>query len=200
VKSLALLCLPLAACQVFFGGNDDEPADAATVPDVRPFPDGGNCGPMAQAFAPDPSPHVDEGTAVTYSTNPPSSGPHYPRWARWDMTYGPGVLARPYWVHNLEHGGVVFLVSCPGGCPEVVQQLEALQASLPKDPKCAGLSTPTRTLISSDELLPAGVQVAAAAWGATYVASCFDEPTLRTFYMEHFGKAPENFCTNGNVP
>jgi hypothetical protein len=199
--------LPLAACQIFFGGNDDDdaPPDAATVPDVRPFPDGGNCKPVAQAFAPDPSPHVMEGTAVTYSTNPPSSGPHYPRWARWNMTYGKDamgkdVLARSYWVHNLEHGGVVFLFNCPGGCPEVVAQLEALQASLPKDPKCDGLTTPTRTLISSDALLPEGVQVAAAAWGVTYTATCFDEPTLRTFYMEHFGRAPENFCTQGSIP
>src|SRR5262245_31883099 len=51
--------------------------------------------------------HVFEGTAVTYQNNPPASGPHYPVWLRYEEFST--ALPRPYWVHNLEHGGVIFL-------------------------------------------------------------------------------------------
>src|SRR5260370_23441538 len=51
--------------------------------------------------------HVPEGAAVTYQNNPPASGPHYPVWARYEEHAG--VIARPYWVHNLEHGAIVLL-------------------------------------------------------------------------------------------
>ena len=129
------------------------------------------------------------------------SGPHYPVWARWDQTYGPGVLARPYWVHNLEHGGVVFLFNCPSGCPDVVANLQALQTSLPADMKCnLDPAVRTRTLITNDALLPANVQVAASAWGWTYTASCFDEASLRSFYLDHVGHATEDFCNQGSRP
>jgi hypothetical protein len=193
----------LAACD---GGSDladagdppPPPPDAMPRVDAPPIIDGGACNPTVHVFATDPSPHVNEGTSVSYSTNPPSSGPHYPKWARWNGTYGS--LARPYWVHNLEHGGVVFLFQCgAAGCPEVVGQLEALQDSLERDPLCAA-ATPTRTLVVADELLPDGVQVAASAWGATYTASCFDEASLRSFYLDRFGRGSEATCAQGSVP
>ncbi len=211
--ALALLCLPLAACQLFFGGDDDggisvpdaDPLapDAAPRPDAHPFPDGGLCNPVVTQFPIQPSPHVMVGSTVAYTSNPPTSGPHYPVWARWGGTYGPGVLARSYYVHNLEHGGVVFLVNCPqaGGCPALVAQLQTLQTSLAPDPKCmATPTTPTRTLIVDDAMLPAGVQVGAAAWGFSYTATCFDETSLRSFYDDHFGHATEDTCANGSVP
>ena len=49
--------------------------------------------------------HVVEGSQVTYRHNPPASGPHYPVWARY-QSYTSAV-ARPYWVHNVEHGAIV---------------------------------------------------------------------------------------------
>jgi hypothetical protein len=178
--------------------------DAMPHIDGAPIIDGGACNPVVTHFTPAAAPHVSEGSTVAYETNPPNSGPHYPVWARWDQTYAAGVLARPYWVHNLEHGGVVFLFNCPGagGCPDVVAQLEELEASLPDDPLCTSQQPPlhTRTLITSDTLLPAGVQVAASAWGWTYTASCFDAASLRSFYDDHFGHASENLCGNGSRP
>jgi hypothetical protein len=183
---------------------DPDPPDAAPHVDAAPIIDGGACSPVVTQCIPAAAPHVTEGSTVVYETDPPNSGPHYPVWARWDESYGPGVLARPYWVHNLEHGGVVFLWNCPqaGGCPEVVADLEALQAALPQDPICATQQPPlrTRSLISSDTLLPPGVQVAAAAWGWTYTATCFDAASLRSFYDDHFGHGSESLCGNGSRP
>jgi hypothetical protein len=210
MRSLALLAataLPLAAC---FFGADDTAADASlTAPDARIAVDAddsidarppGPCNDHAFVVSPPTGVHVAEGTTVTYPTNPPSGGPHYPVWVKWDATYDPGV-ARPYYVHNTEHGGVVLLYNCPaaGGCPAVVQQLQALQASLPHDTLCMPPQN-TRTLITADPLLPASVQVAASAWGAYYTAECFDEPSLRAFIDAHYGHAPEATCAQGSVP
>ncbi len=208
---LALLCLTLPACQLFFGDDDDDalpdidagaPPDAAAPPDARPPADASVCGELIGSFTPQPSPHVTPTTAVTYPTNPPSSGPHYAQWVRWNATYAEPGVKRENWVHNLEHGGVVFVFNCPGaaGCPDVVAELEALEDSLPADPKCTAPGVRTRSLITADALLPASVQVAAAAWGKTYTASCVDAASLRAFYLDHFGRGPEDLCNQGTVP
>jgi hypothetical protein len=208
VGLVAALCLPLFACFGAHGGDPDPdagpppppPIDAAPRVDATPIIDGGACDPKVTLFAPVPSPHVAEGSTVTYATNPPSSGPHYPRWARWRQTCASPVLARSYWVHNLEHGGVVFLYRCDaGGCPEVVAGLEQLQAALPRDPRCSE-AIQTRTLIAADPELPDGVQVAASAWGATYTATCFDAASLRSFYDARFGRGSEDTCAEGSAP
>ena len=209
---LVSLCLPLAACQLVFGDDDGAgetdagtppppPIDAAPRVDAAPIVDGGPCNPVVTSFAPAASnPHVAEGMTVNYATNPPMSGPHYPKWARWRQTYAAPVLRREYWVHNLEHGGVVFLYNCaPAGCPEVVAELEALQASLPRDPKCSEALN-TRTIIVADPNLPAGVQVAAAAWGWGYTSTCLDTASLRSFYDARFGRGAEDTCAQGSAP
>jgi len=74
--------------------------------------------------------HVPEGTRVTYREYPPTSGPHWPRWAKWGI-YAEAVPEEAF-VHNLEHGGVVILYRCPTPCPEVVRRLEETVAALPK--------------------------------------------------------------------
>ena len=67
--------------------------------------------------------HVQTGTMTEYASCPPASGPHYiegggvaplrPAFYDAGARIGPG-----NWVHNLEHGFVVALYSCPDGqCP-----------------------------------------------------------------------------------
>src|SRR5207245_11759451 len=59
--------------------------------------------------------HVPEGTPIPYQHIPPSSGNHYPPpgapkpWGSYKDAVGPG-----YFVHSLEHGGVVLLYTCSG--------------------------------------------------------------------------------------
>ena len=77
--------------------------------------------------------HVDEGSPLTYSHRPPSSGMHYgtlPQqqdYRMWDTPLTPG-----RWVHMLEHGAVAVLYRpdlCDNNC---VQQLGEFYDSAPR--------------------------------------------------------------------
>ena len=144
--------------------------------------------------------HVAIGSTIVWSSNPPSSGPHYPIWAAYQTFTTPVDLG--YLVHNLEHGAIVLLYKCddPAGCPDIVAQLEQVVASLPDDPLCAsqtGGAVRVRAVISPDPLLD--VPIAAAAWGWTYKAACVDLPTLEDFAHAHYGQGPEQICSNGQT-
>ncbi len=141
-----------------------------------------------------PANHVAIGTPVTYSSNPPSSGPHYPYWAAY-QTYAKPVDPR-YFVHDLEHGAIVFVYKCndANGCPDVVSALKAASDAIPTDPSCDP-SVRVRTVITPDPLLD--VPVAAVSWGWTYKADCVDAPSLRGFALAHYANGPENLCGDG---
>jgi hypothetical protein len=191
--SLALAALVAAAC-----GPGNDAADAAIPEPDAIIADSGICGDHTQTFPILPSPHVAMDEEVDYQENPPSSGPHDARWARWQETYDPA-MGREHWVHNLEHGGVVLLFNCPDGCPDDVAALEAVQAALPADSLCVPPIT-SRTLITADPKLPADVKFAAVAWGHVYTASCVDPVTLRAFILERRGRGAEATCAEGQVP
>jgi hypothetical protein len=138
------------------------------------------------------SPHLEVGTPIEWTSNPPASGPHFPVWARWEHRYSE--LSRAFWLHNAEHGGIVLLHRCTD-CPDVIADLTATIASLPDDPHCVA-PIRTRTLIAHDPLLPPAVAIAAVAWGTHYTASCVDD-TVATFARDHIGRAGENTCADG---
>jgi hypothetical protein len=143
-----------------------------------------------------PASHVPEGTHVDYDSNPPSSGPHYPVWAAYQVWDHP--VQREYYVHDLEHGAVVFAYKCPsdGGCEDVVRALKAASDALPSDPICDP-SVRVRTVITPDPLLD--VPIAAAAWGWVYKADCLDPASLADFALAHYGQGPEVTCANGST-
>lgn len=207
-------------------GASDVPSDRSRI-DGPIRPDAA-CEVVIDAPAIVDSPHVDIGTVIQYSSNPPSSGPHYPIWAGWQEYLTP--VPRPFWVHSLEHGAVVLLYNCallgggadggadatdeaatvdadidaddtdagPSACAALVDQLRTLMGSLPEDPLCDKDAGPSRRIIlTPDPLLDR--PVAAAAWGWTYNAACFDKASLQQFVIDHYAKAPENFCTNGQT-
>lgn len=162
--------------------------------------DAGQCAVTAEAAALEPPNHAEVGTQVTWGSNPPSSGAHYPVWAAYQEFATP--VPRGFYVHNLEHGAVVLLYNCAhveGGeagsaCETIRQALRQASASLPDDPKCA---TPVRvrTVITPDPLIP--TTIAATAWGFVYRAECIDLPSLQAFVAAHYAKGRENICTNG---
>lgn len=140
------------------------------------------------------SPHIGFGDSPTYNSNPPSSGPHYPVWAAFkDYTTA---VDRRYYVHNMEHGGVVLLYKCdkPEGCPDVADAIKIARDGITTDPLCDP-AVRVRAVITPDPLLD--TPVAAAAWGFTYKAACVDIPTLTAFANAHQAKGPENLCANG---
>jgi hypothetical protein len=142
--------------------------------------------------------HVAIGSPITWSSNPPSSGPHYPIWAAFQAYTTPVDLG--YLVHDLEHGAIVFFYKCddPKGCPAIAAQLEQAVAAIPDDPLCASQTSGAvrvRAVISPDPLLD--VPIAAAAWGWTYKAACVDLPSLEDFARAHYGQGPETLCVDG---
>lgn len=134
-------------------------------------------------------------TPYVYNSNPPSSGNHSPVWAAYKTFAKP--VPRENYVHNLEHGAIVFVYKCdePSGCPDVVASLEAVVASLPSDPLCQAPER-VRAVVTPDPLLD--VPVAAAAWGKVYKASCVDAASLRQFAVDNYDKAPEHTCSPGS--
>ncbi|HEU0035656.1 MAG TPA: DUF3105 domain-containing protein [Kofleriaceae bacterium] len=136
--------------------------------------------------------HVAQGTPIEYSTNPPSSGKHYPIWAAWDRTYAS--LDRGFWVHNAEHGAVVLLHR--GTSTELEAGLADAVRAFPDDAMCEA-PVRNRALVVADPLLPDGVDVAAVAWGVTYTATCVDPDALLEFHADFYARAPENLCDEG---
>ncbi len=161
-----------------------------------PLDDAGACGVTTRKYALDYAVHVEQGSPLTYNSNPPCGGNHYPIWALFRSH--PKPLPRGNWIHNLEHGGIVFTYRCASraACPEIAAQLEAVAAAMPVDPLC---SPPLRNriVITPDPELPEGVTVAASAWGYTLVARCVDAAAFGTFYKEHVGRASEQLCADG---
>lgn len=138
--------------------------------------------------------HVPEKTPITYCSNPPSGGDHYPVWAAFQEYTAP--VEWPYLVHSMEHGAVVLLYKCDGqACPEIVQQLKKIRDDAAPDPLCDNggkriIIAPSTTILT---------KVAAAAWGKTYQAACVDAPTLSAFVRDNYAKGPEDLCNPGRT-
>jgi hypothetical protein len=130
--------------------------------------------------------HVPEGTPILYKHNPPASGSHFPSpqdWGVYQQAVQPG-----YWVHNLEHGGVVFLYDCPTGCPDVVTMLDNAAKTFPKD-KFGEI----KLVVTPYSGLPNGVKVSAMAWD--YEKDFQDDlshSNLLSFYNAHVDRGPED--------
>ncbi|HEU4407364.1 MAG TPA: DUF3105 domain-containing protein [Polyangiaceae bacterium] len=143
---------------------------------------------------------------VAYATNPPSSGDHYPQWAAFG-SYREAVPAE-FLVHNLEHGAVVIAHNCPGACPPAdaacpgrcaaaVAEAEALAAAYGPDPRCAA---PVRNRFVVTPMPTLDVPFAAAAWGHTLRAGCFDRAAFLRFAEAHYARGPEDVCADGIDP
>ena len=167
--------------------------EAATVDAARV--DAGACNVRIDAVPLVDSPHVPDGTPVVYGSNPPSSGPHYGTWANFQEFTHPvddGNL-----VHSLEHGAVLLLYKCQGeACDALLTALRAVRNAIPADPLC---DPAIRTRVILAPRAANDVAVAAAAWGHVYRADCVDAASLTSFVLEHYAKAPENFCVPGQV-
>ncbi len=77
----------------------------------------------------------------------------------------------------------------------MVAALSAVYDAFPADPLCAGLGPAARLVLTPDPDL--ATPIAAAAWGATYTATCIDQASLMQFALDQYGQGPEDFCTDG---
>lgn len=150
------------------------------------------CDTTVSKFAVDPSPHIPECFPVMYSTNPPTSGPHYPLWAAFQTYKTP--VPQGFYVHDLEHGAVVITYNCPGGCDAELAALQAFLDARPADPLCTA-PVKFRHVVTPDPHLD--VRFAASAWGWALKSKCFDLAVLGPFMDAHYAHGPENFCFDG---
>jgi len=180
------------ACSEDDSNSGTKPSDAGQY---AAFPvDASSCGAVIESHPIDDSGHVDVCSPVSYSSNPPASGHHYPVWAAFTSYTEP--VPRGFWVHDIEHGAVVLLYNCPSGCDAEVAQAEALIAGLPEDPQCATSGGPVRRMVlTPDPLLD--TRWAAAAWGWTLKSSCFEPDVFAEFVTSHYAHAPEDECAEG---
>jgi hypothetical protein len=103
-------------------------------------------------------------------------GDHNECWYRWGQFEDEVPDER--WVHNLEHGGVVFLYDCSSGCPDELADLQALAKRNP------------RTILTPYAALPTRFGV--VAWGRRLLSDCLDVTAFQAFYDARFDKAPES--------
>jgi hypothetical protein len=176
------------------GGIASSDAGSASAPDASAAdlqpPEGSSCGAVEQSQPNDGHGHTaNDCDPVTYASNPPSSGTHYPDWTAY-KTY-PAPVPWGFLVHDLEHGAVVIVYNCPDGCPAEVAQTQAFIDGLPPDPGCGGARM--KVVLAPDPTLD--VRWAAAAWTWTLRAPCFDRSAFAAFVADHYdGPDTEGAC------
>jgi uncharacterized protein DUF3105 len=131
--------------------------------------------------------HVPEGSAITYRSNPPASGPHYPVWLRYQEYSQPMTrLLGP----QLEHGAIVVLYR-PDAPADVVRQITEAFRAIPVDSWCGH----QRALLTPDPLLPRLTAVVAADF--VLLGDSVDAEAIRAFAVARRGRAPEQICDQG---
>lgn len=201
---LSAIAALLAAASFACGRSNvlDDPPRRAPAPDSNCAPAEGACRTVLCDVPDAPAKHVELCSKLRYVSNPPTSGPHYPIWAAWKSYAQP--VPRGMYLHSLEHSGIVLAYNCDRlddndelACDELVSSLESYAANAPQDPLCTA-PLRARFVVTPDPELD--VPFAAAAWGHSLRARCFDEAEVDAFVLEHYGMNYENFCADGVDP
>jgi hypothetical protein len=174
------------------GTDDGDDGDDGT-PDGGPEGDGSTAclGPVEEVPNEEWA-HVDEGDEIEHEAEPPASGTHFRDvWAMWTVH---GAVPRGYWIHNVEHGGIVLLHS-PDASEEIVTQLNAAYEAIPVDEDCGH----KRAILAQDAPLQTPVAVIAA--DRRMVGDCVDQEAILQFVTDfrgQGGQAPEaEECAEG---
>lgn len=129
-----------------------------------------------------------------YNSNPPSSGPHYADAgapAPWGV-YTEEVPDEVF-LHNEEHGGVIITYR-----PDLpADQLKKLQA-LFAPPYSDKTFSPTKAIVTPRSKNTKPIQL--VAWTYTLDLEQYDEATIKQFYLQRIGKAPEPGAGPNNTP
>ena len=199
------LLLPLLAALCACDGSA-----LSTRPDLSVEADPRMCGAGVVAVADEGAAHMPDCQRLSYVSDPPASGSHWPWRADWGV-YLDRVIPRERWVHNLEHGGIVLLFNCPGvaslpasecggpdagpppivdggagaPCPEITSALKQLREERPLD-----VFNSIRVLVTPDPQLK--TKVAAVAWGWVWTGDTVDMALLRCFRDMRYDRGPEH--------
>lgn len=181
------------------GNGGEKPSVEVLEPDAEPLPGETACTVTITRDIAVSGTHFELCTPVEYPHDPPAGGPHWPVWAQ--FAKHSAVVPREMYVHSMEHGGVMLLHRCSfeePGCAEVIAALDEAFDGATSDSLCAATGIDVRLLRTRDPLLSA--PLALAAWGATYVATCIDPPSIAAFIAERYDRAPESTCATGTSP
>lgn len=122
--------------------------------------------------------HFPDGTKITYDTNPPAEGNHYPE------PQPAGVYTTPppdgNLVHSLEHGAVILWYNPKMLSKDQVKQLTALFNSI---------SLPKTIMTPRDSM---DVPVAITSWGQILKLKTIDEKQIRNFFETNYDRGPEH--------
>jgi hypothetical protein len=160
---VTLVCLSVAGCS-------EEPGETLGLGPCDAC--GGSCN--VEAFPEAGRGHTTD--PIDYTDVPPTTGTHASCWLAW-TSYDTEVPDER-WLHNAEHGGVIFLHACS----DCDADIAALRAFVEQHPG--------RALMSPYAALP--TPFAAVSWRHRLMLGCFDLPTLRAFYEENVDNAPES--------
>jgi hypothetical protein len=126
--------------------------------------------------------HPAEGTPITYSSYPPTSGSHWPAPTTWG--FHSEVVPDERTVHNLEHGGVV--ASYNNIPAESLAALQALLTTYPKDKYGE-----VKLVIRPYDKIPPGT-IALTAWNWIDELTTYDEARVVRFLNAHVNKCCED--------
>ncbi len=182
------------------GTESPPPADAGPTvetlhPDAAPLPGESECTVIKTTnITISNAAHIGDCAPVTYETNPPSGGPHWPFWAKYKKYATP--VPHEMLVHDMEHGAVILYYRCASACPEVEALLDGVMGMI-TDPLCLQIPGGPlgRVIVTPDPDL--ATPIAASAWGATYTATCIDQASLVDFVQAVYGHGPESLCADG---
>ena len=123
--------------------------------------------------------HVNPGQPHgAYTSNPPTSGPHYPDPVPWGIY--DRVIPDENLIHNLEHGGIVIGYNCADGCSDLSDQLKGVageyRSKIVLAPR-ANTDVPNKITLQ--------------AWTWLDAFDQFDASRIRAFIKAHKDKAPE---------
>jgi hypothetical protein len=129
--------------------------------------------------------HIDDGADPgQYSTNPPTSGHHYPTWLEAGF-YDTNTRTFPqgYLVHNLEHGYIIFWYNCKSlndsQCSELKAQIKSVMDA------AGNFKVIAYPWDSIDNPL------VMTSWGFMQPFRTFDASLASSFIDQHRNRAPE---------
>ena len=148
-------------------GDDEQTIMGPPDPEIETFPSEGQM-------------HVSVGTPITYNTDPPTSGSHYPS-AQPGGFYDTEIAAG-YLVHSLEHGAVVIYYHAPA---LTTAQLDTLQSRAAAHP---GTFSQVVVVPRNDPVYP----VILTAWTHSLRLPSYAQDRIDDFIGRFLGHGPEN--------
>jgi hypothetical protein len=178
--ALLLIVIIVVAINIF---NNSQPV-AAVSPTSSGTPSGTPGAVPTEVAVPNMGAnHVQPGEPhAKYNSTPPTSGPHYPSPAPWG-TDAP--LPEETWLHNMEHGGIVFLYNCPQGCSDLVSKIDNYFKTGPRSK-----FNEVKMVASPYNKVPNKLTL--VAWNFYLQLDDWNDTAILNFFKAHQDKGPED--------